>query len=190
MDRQTATRGVAYEGTLTDEGEALVFMYGTLKRGHYNCQRFGLEPCFLREATVPGITLIDLGAYPGAVSALGEVDGEVFRVKLDLLRSMDGMEFGAGYDRLPMTTKDGTKVNVYVLMPDYVDSIQRRGQAEFIGRAWPRVKSEEELAAEAAIKEIEEAANALYRIASELKLALKRAVKEERELATKQAVAA
>lgn len=88
---------------------ALVFVYGTLKRG------FGLHLClsergaeFLGEAeTEPGYTLVSLGFCPGMIRKEGTpgVRGEVYRVSRSLLWSLDSLE--AAYDRKEVRLRSG-----------------------------------------------------------------------------------
>ena len=70
-----------------------VFVYGTLRQG-------GRYHAYLREAPClgscwlgPGMTLLDVGAYPGLVFAgNGWVLGEVYRVTPAMLRRLDRLE--------------------------------------------------------------------------------------------------
>lgn len=77
-----------------------IFVYGSLRRGHYNHTRIGLDNAvFVKETrTQPNYTLVDLGAYP-ALLAVGNtsVVGEIYHVDDELFERIDRMEKGAGY---------------------------------------------------------------------------------------------
>ncbi|HEX4954518.1 MAG TPA: gamma-glutamylcyclotransferase family protein [Thermoanaerobaculia bacterium] len=72
---------------------ALLFVYGSLRRGGEN-HRFLDGARFLGEArTEPGHQLLDLGRYPGMVAAAeGRVLGELFEVDGETLAALDRFE--------------------------------------------------------------------------------------------------
>ena len=100
----------------TSEGraEALVFVYGTLKRGERNHGWLAEAP-FLGEATLEGITLHDLGPFPMAVAGEGRCHGEIYAVKPKELLQLDALEgYPRLYDRRLMELVDGRRVWVYL----------------------------------------------------------------------------
>jgi len=73
----------------------LIFVYGTLKRGHSN-HGYLRGQCFIGMAmTEPAFRLHDLGGYPGMVSdqAAGiSIHGEVWEIDLECLARLDDLE--------------------------------------------------------------------------------------------------
>ncbi|AKB73266.1 hypothetical protein MSLAZ_0005 [Methanosarcina lacustris Z-7289] len=89
------------------EGEEIVMaLYGSLRNGLYNNQRFDLpnRSEFLGTARVPGYSLYSLGPYPAVYpSENGSVVAEVRRFsgkkQLEIAKSIDYMELFGGYHR-------------------------------------------------------------------------------------------
>ena len=89
------------------EGEEIVMaLYGSLRNGLYNNQRFDLpnRSEFLGTAIVPGYSLYSLGPYPAVYpSENGSVVAEVRRFsgkkQLEIAKSIDYMELFGGYHR-------------------------------------------------------------------------------------------
>ena len=73
---------------------ALLFVYGTLKRGCRNHRQMAGQAFVNQARTTPGFRLVDLGGYPGIVPdpAGGAVEGEVWAVDAKALRRLDGFE--------------------------------------------------------------------------------------------------
>lgn len=73
-------------------GPALVFVYGTLKKGHLRARV--MEECeFVGERTLSGLRMFDTGhGYPAVVPGEGVVKGEVYKVDDVKLRDLDGIE--------------------------------------------------------------------------------------------------
>ncbi|MBF0281944.1 MAG: gamma-glutamylcyclotransferase [Zetaproteobacteria bacterium] len=73
----------------------LIFVYGTLKRGHDN-HRWLTGATFIDEGFAHG-TMYDIdGAYPGVIFGGSDtVQGEVYDVDAVILQSLDGLE---GFD--------------------------------------------------------------------------------------------
>lgn len=95
----------------------LVFVYGTLKRGHGNHHWLGDAP-FLGEAVLPDVVLHDLGPFPMAVPGEGVVRGEVYGVDADGLARLDRLEgYPRLYDRRPLLLADGRRAWVYLGRP-------------------------------------------------------------------------
>ena len=78
-----------------------VFFYGSLKRGHYNYKRFGMDECkFLGSAEIWGYKLFTNVMYPAVINSGDDNDivyGEVFLVPDELFQLLKQMEIGAGY---------------------------------------------------------------------------------------------
>src|SRR6478735_7293759 len=93
----------------------LVFFYGTLKRGHYNYERFKEGLTFLHESSVRGYSLVNANRYyPHAIPDVdGLVIGEVFEAEEMTARSIEGMEVGAGYKSVLVTTESGVECTMY-----------------------------------------------------------------------------
>lgn len=75
------------------------FFYGTLKRGHYNNERFSGKLKFVCIGSVYDHALVSQNAYyPHAIELQGGIiTGEVFDLDDATLASINSMEFGAGY---------------------------------------------------------------------------------------------
>jgi len=98
----------------------LVFVYGTLKRGHGN-HHWLLEAPFLGEAVLPDVVLHDLGPFPMAVPGEGLVRGEVYGVDAAGLARLDRLEgYPRLYDRRPLALADGRHAWVYLGRPHQV----------------------------------------------------------------------
>ena len=97
----------------------LVFIYGSLKKGHYNHTRFGFNTAawFWGEVTLTGAALYNLGAYPCLVMTGNPEDtvrGELYEYLDDECRDMiHDMELSAGY-RLHTVEVDGEDAETYV----------------------------------------------------------------------------
>jgi gamma-glutamylcyclotransferase (GGCT)/AIG2-like uncharacterized protein YtfP len=103
-----------------DNGEVLVFVYGTLKRGHGNHHWLAGAP-FQGEAELPDVVLHDLGPFPMAVPGEGKVLGEVYRIDAGALARLDRLEgYPRLYDRRPLPLADGRSAWVYLGRPHQV----------------------------------------------------------------------
>jgi gamma-glutamylcyclotransferase (GGCT)/AIG2-like uncharacterized protein YtfP len=101
-------------------GECLVFVYGTLKRGHGN-HHWLAGASFEGEARLPGVVLHDLGPFPMAVAGEGTVTGEVYCVDAAGLARLDRLEgYPRLYDRRPLALADGRSAWVYLGRPHQV----------------------------------------------------------------------
>ncbi|MBM5816233.1 MAG: gamma-glutamylcyclotransferase [Cyanobacteria bacterium K_Offshore_surface_m2_239] len=96
------------------EGEAPVFVYGTLKRGQPNHARLqGAR--WLGEAWLEGACLYDLGPFPMAIAAEGRVAGELYAVDLETLPALDAFEGCPRlYQRHWLPLADGRQAWVYL----------------------------------------------------------------------------
>jgi gamma-glutamylcyclotransferase (GGCT)/AIG2-like uncharacterized protein YtfP len=91
----------------------LVFVYGTLMRGFFNCRRLLTNSIFICEAKVLGYKMYDCnGSFPCAFptyvdkSSVTEfIVGEVWAVTEDVLKSLDRLEgIDAGFYKRQLTT--------------------------------------------------------------------------------------
>lgn len=94
-----------------------LFVYGTLRSGHANSARFGLEgtaPC-TPEVKLMGFELFDLGWYPGIRPGDGYVVGDLFDVKDNQWAALDQYEGVPDlYTRETVTVGGFEGVQVYV----------------------------------------------------------------------------
>ena len=96
-----------------------VFIYGSLRRGHYNHDRFdfGSKTVFHGSEVLNGARLYDLGVYPCMVltdRSEDKVVGEVYEfTDTKLERLIHNMEIGAGYVEVEVTVELGM-VKTYV----------------------------------------------------------------------------
>lgn len=77
-----------------------LFVYGTLKKGRYNHERFGMDHAtFVRIATINGYSMYTNGIYPAAVKGKDSdsIVGEVYDVPDELYDRIERMETYAGY---------------------------------------------------------------------------------------------
>lgn len=87
-----------------------LFIYGSLKKGHYNHTRFGFnKSTFLGEAcTLEKYKLLSAGWFPVMVEAEPgtSIQGEIWEVEDDCLKYLDCMELDSGYARKPVELKE------------------------------------------------------------------------------------
>jgi gamma-glutamylcyclotransferase (GGCT)/AIG2-like uncharacterized protein YtfP len=92
----------------------LVFVYGTLKRGHGN-HHWLAEAVFLGESSLHDAVLHDLGPFPMAIEGDGAVQGEVYAVDDAGLARLDRLEGTPRlYGRHHRTLADGRRAWVYL----------------------------------------------------------------------------
>ncbi|MCT0207546.1 gamma-glutamylcyclotransferase [Synechococcus sp. CS-1332] len=92
----------------------MVFVYGTLKRGHGNHHWLAGAP-FQGDVELTGVVLHDLGPFPMAVTGEGTVRGEVYAVDAAGLARLDRLEgYPRLYDRRPLPLADGRRAWVYL----------------------------------------------------------------------------
>jgi len=103
----------------------LCFFYGTLKRGHYNNERFAGGLTYKHDTTVRGFSLVQANAYyPHAIpDTEGVVYGEVFEVDEQSAKSIDCMELGAGYRAIDVITDSGVKCTMYYSDDSYLKKL-------------------------------------------------------------------
>jgi gamma-glutamylcyclotransferase (GGCT)/AIG2-like uncharacterized protein YtfP len=113
----------------------LVFVYGTLQRGHLNHHWLADAP-FLGEAELPDVVLHDLGPFPMAVPGDGLVRGEVYAVDAPGLARLDRLEgYPRLYDRRPLPLADGRTAWVYLGRPHQVRHVPAIADGRWIGPA-------------------------------------------------------
>lgn len=67
--------------------------YGTLRAGHANSARFGLDKCSVQKnVQLPGYQLFNLGWFPGIRPGDGVVTGDLFDITNDMLPALDAYE--------------------------------------------------------------------------------------------------
>jgi gamma-glutamylcyclotransferase (GGCT)/AIG2-like uncharacterized protein YtfP len=112
----------------------LVFVYGTLKRGHGN-HHWMAGAAFLGEARLPGAVLHDLGPFPMAIRGDGVVWGEVYGIDANVLSRLDGLEgYPRLYERHVMALADGRRAWVYLGRPRQVRFVPRIEDGLWRGR--------------------------------------------------------
>lgn len=105
----------------------IVFFYGTLKRGFYNYERFGMDKCeFLGTAEVRGYKMYSNGIYPAIINSEDDNDiifGEIFKIDDKLFNALNRMETGAGYhiDAVEAVWSGGGQINVELFAMNAVD---------------------------------------------------------------------
>lgn len=83
-----------------------IFVYGTLKHGFPNHQRF-LKDCVGMPGTAPGIALHTDGMLPYACVGFGHLKGEIFAVDNATLSKIDRLEgHPNNYRRSPIEVQD------------------------------------------------------------------------------------
>lgn len=89
--------------------------YGTLRAGHANSSRFGLDKCPVeKNVELTGYNLYNLGWFPGIRPGVGTVVCDLFDITNDMLPALDAYE-GAPHLYTRETVKVGdTEAFVYV----------------------------------------------------------------------------
>jgi gamma-glutamylcyclotransferase (GGCT)/AIG2-like uncharacterized protein YtfP len=71
----------------------LVFVYGTLMRGHANHRLLAGAECLGPHITAPAFTMLHMGGYPGAMAGgRTALHGEVYRIGPATLARIDRLE--------------------------------------------------------------------------------------------------
>lgn len=101
------------QSTASKKDMRLLFVYGTLKRGHRLEAWLSGQP-FVGVAEVSDATLIDLGPFPAMIAPVPghKVKGEVYLVDNSRYKSLTDMEVAAGYSVAMVSAKilSGTTV--------------------------------------------------------------------------------
>lgn len=129
------TTGPAVLARAVNSYPELVFVYGTLKRGHGNHHWLAEAP-FRGEAVLPDVVLHDLGPFPMAVPGEGSVRGEVYAVDAAGLARLDRLEgYPRLYDRRPLPLADGRRAWVYLGRPHQVRHVSAIADGCWLGPA-------------------------------------------------------
>lgn len=88
-----------------------IAVYGTLKRGFYNYNRF--NSCFpfnfIYSEVIKGFSLYDLGSYPTAIENENDkITIEIFEVSDECFNILNRMELFAGYVKKEVETSVGS----------------------------------------------------------------------------------
>lgn len=101
---------------ITDSGDYLVFVYGTLRRGEPNYRLLEGSMCLGIVKTEPRFNLIDLQHFPGLIPGGNtSVTGELFTVDNATLHRLDRLEgHPTFYRREKILLQDGREVLTYI----------------------------------------------------------------------------
>jgi gamma-glutamylcyclotransferase (GGCT)/AIG2-like uncharacterized protein YtfP len=93
----------------------LIAVYGSLKKGQYNFDRFiqsGFNLEFVKEEVINGFDLYDLGYYPGVkvTSSNNPLTIHILQVDQECFKVLDRMEKGAGYSQKVVATSAGDAI--------------------------------------------------------------------------------
>lgn len=94
-----------------------IFVYGSLREGEYNHDRFPLGDK-IADGVIHGACMYDLGYYPCIVQSddlSNRVWGEVYEPSLESSKAIENMEYGAGYTResVAVLTTDGNQIRAF-----------------------------------------------------------------------------
>jgi gamma-glutamylcyclotransferase (GGCT)/AIG2-like uncharacterized protein YtfP len=109
-----------------DPSAELLFVYGTLKRGHSNHARLAGALFCGEAATAPGFVLFRSGPYPVLVrGGQGRVLGEVYAVDAAAIAALDEFEGCPWlYQRVHIELADGQKAHAYVMPESRLEECQ------------------------------------------------------------------
>ena len=120
----------------------LIFVYGTLKRGHQNHSYLADEE-FIGEGNICGFQLVCLGEYPVIIEDDGQmtkVEGELYSVSPSTMTRLDILE-GDEYDKIDVDVNIGeTTINAstYIASGTLLEALQRGRQHRFFNSpSWP-----------------------------------------------------
>lgn len=116
--------------------EALVFVYGTLRRGEGNHRRLATAR-YLGATRAAGFRLYDLGGCPAAVACPGSsVAGEVYAVDGPTLASVDRLEgHPVAWRRVRRELSTGTVGWIYTMTPGQVGGAEIIPGGDWISRS-------------------------------------------------------
>jgi gamma-glutamylcyclotransferase (GGCT)/AIG2-like uncharacterized protein YtfP len=113
----------------TKETQVNLLVYGTLKPGHYNFDRFFNETNVKvgEEIKLPGFKMYSLGAYPCVVHTENNEDiitaVKLKNVKSNIFNSINNMELGAGYVRKEIQLDNETYF-IYVFRANNIHNLK------------------------------------------------------------------
>lgn len=104
-------------------------VYGSLKSGFYNHERFGLDKCnrLSPDLTIMGSMFMSNGypemylepyGYDGIMPPIKDYPLEVYEVPEDLFEILDGMEVGAGYRQSWLPQLNDRRVIIWIKVAD------------------------------------------------------------------------
>lgn len=97
-----------------------VAVYGSLRAGEYNLERFqsmyGAKNIKVvkEKVRIPGYKLYSLGAYPAITPGEGEITIDILSMHEQVFDSIDRMEQGAGYNRETVKVSRHGELPIYV----------------------------------------------------------------------------
>jgi gamma-glutamylcyclotransferase (GGCT)/AIG2-like uncharacterized protein YtfP len=92
----------------------LIAVYGTLRRGFYNHDRFGVLGDYLGCGMLDGFRMHDLGPFPMVrVCPDSKIFVEVYRITEETYNCIDRMERGSGYEAIPVTIHGSETATVW-----------------------------------------------------------------------------
>lgn len=90
-----------------------IAVYGSLKKGYYNHDRFLKDEQQFGDVTIKG-TMYSLGSYPALVREGDDVhDVELYEIEDDVYSRIEMMEISAGYDAVPVDFDGVTAIVFY-----------------------------------------------------------------------------
>ena len=115
---------------------ALVFVYGSLKRGFRHHRELAGGRYLGSNSTLACHRLVLFDGYPALVTGEGRVSGELYEVDSDLLARLDRFEgCPTLYQREVLTLADGTTAFAYVMpehavigLPEVPDGVWREDE--------------------------------------------------------------
>ena len=120
-------------------GNARVFVYGTLLSGEPNHRLLADAELVGAARTEPDFDLVSLGAFPAMIAGgATAIAGEVYEVDRPTLDALDRLEgHPRFYRRRAVRLDDGGEVLAYLLTPDQV-----RGRPRITSGDWRRARKE------------------------------------------------
>ncbi|MDB5312948.1 MAG: gamma-glutamylcyclotransferase [Gemmataceae bacterium] len=114
--------------------KTILFLYGSLKRGHINHRQMAGQEYLGEVVTEPRYRVLDLGKYPGLIRddvAGLAVRGELWAVSADHLPGLDAFEGGEGlYARSPVAVVGQSGVETYFWLGEVPEGVRS-------GSEWP-----------------------------------------------------
>ncbi len=100
-----------------DPGSSLLFVYGSLRRGHSNHHELGPARFLAETRTAPRFALRVLSGYPVLVPGARCIRGELFELPVAHLAALDAFE-GPPYVRREIELANGGRAIAYVARDD------------------------------------------------------------------------
>lgn len=106
----------------------LIAVYGSLRIGEYNYERFvdifGKTSITTVEKTkvIDGFDLYSLGSYPAITRGSNKLTVDILEVTDNVHNSIKAMELGAGYDEETIHIENIGDVVIYTYPKEYLDS--------------------------------------------------------------------